>query len=113
MIWLDAHIPTAPKDIRDQEEDRQLMSMEIKEHTRFNEDGIPVSFEPGDMVMRYDGSLDNTHLAERKLKIKWEGPFIIHGLSRRSATLKTVDGTPIRGKCSLGRLKKYRGWNNK
>jgi len=107
----DGDIPGAPKHIRDREEDRQIMSLEIEEHAKHNNEGdLDTDFQPGDMVMRYDGSLDSTHLAERKLKIKWEGPFVILSIGRRSATLKTVDGTPIRGKCSLGRLKKYRGW---
>jgi hypothetical protein len=89
------------------------MTLEIETFAKYNSDDAPKPFKVGDMVLRYDGSLDNTHSTDRKLKIKWDGPFVVSSIGRNSATLKTVDDMPLKGKCAMTRLKKYHGFDSR
>lgn len=101
-----------PPDLQDLERERQLRSIDIETFSKTQLDPIPSKFKAGDMVLRYDGTLDNTHSMGRKLKIKWQGPFVITDVTRGSARLQQPDGTPVRNKTSLQRLKAYRGWQS-
>jgi hypothetical protein len=86
--------------------------MEIAEHVKYHTEGLNQPFKVNDLVLRYDGTLDRTYSTDRKLKVKWQGPFIITQLFRGAAKLTLPDGMPIRGKCSQRRLKLYHGWND-
>jgi hypothetical protein len=101
----------APIDITDNRTERQLRSLEVAQNAKHHPDGMDERFAINDLVLRYDGTLDRTSSTDRKLKVKWQGPFIITDLFRGSAKLALPDGMPIRGKCSQKRLKHYYGWS--
>jgi hypothetical protein len=101
----------APIDITDNRTERQLRSLEVAQNAKHHPDGMDERIAINDLVLRYDGTLDRTYSTDRKLKVKWQGPFIITDLFRGSAKLALPDGMPIRGKCSQKRLKHYYGWS--
>jgi hypothetical protein len=70
------HTTTLPPDLPDVEQERQLCSIDIETFSQTQMDPISFQFIAADMVLRYDGTPDNTHSTGRKLKIKWQGPFV-------------------------------------
>lgn len=63
-------------------------------------------FEVGDIVLLYDGTLDNA--LGRKLDLRWFGPYVIREvLPRKTYRLRELDGTWLVNTYSADRLKRF------
>ncbi|KAG7529021.1 hypothetical protein FFLO_05814 [Filobasidium floriforme] len=62
----------------------------------------------GDTVLAYDPTGDRSFDTSYKLKAKWQGPFVVCELGRRSARLKTLEGRPRAGWISWNMLKEWK-----
>ncbi|QRV78793.1 Retrovirus-related Pol polyprotein from transposon opus [Ceratobasidium sp. AG-Ba] len=59
---------------------------------QFDKHVKPLSFQPGDLVQRYDARWDETHAAERKLAPRWSGPPRIRSRASNSYELEDLHG---------------------
>ena len=80
--------------------------MQDKNADRVNEDLKENGIVKGNLVLKYNSTLDKTF--QKKFQIKWEGPFrVIDCFANGTYQLENLDGM-IHGACVNGfRLKKY------
>ena len=62
----------------------------------------------GDTVLAYDPTGDRSFDTSYKLKARWQGPFVVDEVGRRSARLQTLEGRPRAGWVSWNMLKEWK-----
>jgi hypothetical protein len=85
-------------------------AMDVASSKRVNDHKTYINYVPelGDLVLVYDASDDRSFQTAAKLKVKWQGPFIVQALRKGSVKVTALCGRPKEGWVGMGRLKRWR-----